>query len=144
MTSAYQATNNLWKTFTAATIPYNEVNWQRYFVTDVSSLLKIPFGLSYSCYWGFSVVLIDEDPWEDGVLTQEEELELLITLSNKYVTNIFFNMGYIYQDIFSLTRLSTTDKNYYRNLGIYLGDVLIRFFWRRRFTRNFEYPTATA
>jgi hypothetical protein len=25
------------------------------------------------------------------------------------------------------------------NLGIYIGDILIRFFWRRRFTRNFEY-----
>ena len=27
----------------------------------------------------------------------------------------------------------------YKNFGVYVGDILIRFFWRRRFTRNFEY-----
>jgi hypothetical protein len=29
--------------------------------------------------------------------------------------------------------------NYYRDIGIYSGDILIRFFWRKKFVRNFEY-----
>jgi len=48
-------------------------------------------------------------------------------------------MGYIYADAFALYNLTTANANYYRNLGIYSGDVLIRFFWRKRFTRNFKY-----
>lgn len=64
--------------------------------------MKIPFGISHPCYWGFSTVLINEDPWADGKLTEEEELELLITLSNEYFTNIFFNLGYMYADVVNI------------------------------------------
>lgn len=42
---------------------------QENFITDVSYLLKFPFGISHSCYWGFSTVLINEDPMADGVMT---------------------------------------------------------------------------
>lgn len=30
-------------------------------------------------------------------------------------------------------------SNYWRDIGIYSGDILIRFFWRKKFVRNFEY-----
>ena len=46
--------------------------------------------------------MINEDPWADGKLTEEEELELLITLSNNYFTNIFFNLGYMYADVVNI------------------------------------------
>jgi len=80
----------------------------------------------------------------DGVMTEEEELEELIMISNDYVTNLFFNLGYMYQasfEIYSTAKDTTTstNENYFRNIGISTGDILIRFFWRRRFTRNFEY-----
>jgi len=65
-------------------------------IDDVADLLKLPFGASYSCYWGFSTILINEDPMADGVLTEEEELEQLIMINNEYFTNIVFNLGYIY------------------------------------------------
>jgi len=32
----------------------------------------------------------------DGVLTEEEELETMIMINNDYLTNVFFNLGYIY------------------------------------------------
>lgn len=131
-------------------------------MTDASYLLKLPFGISYSCYWGFSTVLINEDPMADGIMTQEEELEELIMINNHILTNLFFNLGYIYQDIESIIELrcasglmttnplksgtdaecptATSDNALdYSNFGVYVGDILIRFFWRRRFTRNFEY-----
>ena len=80
----------------------------------------------------------------DGVMTEEEKLEELIMISNDYVTNLFFNLGYMYQasfEIYSTAKDTTTatNENYFRNIGISTGDILIRFFWRRRFTRNFEY-----
>jgi len=53
----------------------------------------------------------------------------------------------MYQDVVSALELWTaadpTATNTvpldYTNFGIYIGDILIRFVWRRRFTRNFEY-----
>lgn len=67
------------------------------FITDLSYILKAPFGISYSCYYGFSTILVNEDPMADGVLSPEEELEELIEISNQIFTNIFFNLGYMYQ-----------------------------------------------
>lgn len=59
---------------------------------------------------------------------------------------MFFNLGYIYADVIAiqaeLAKNSDSDDSTtpnYKNLGIYSGDTLIRFFWRRRFTKNFTY-----
>jgi len=76
-------------------LPTTDPVAQEDFITDLSYLLKLPYGISYSCYWGFSTVLINDDPYIDG-LTQDEELELIITLSNDIFTNLFFNAGYIF------------------------------------------------
>ena len=141
---------------------FSDSTFQTNFVTDLSYLLKVPFGVSHSCYWGFSTVLINEDPMADGIMTEEEELEELIMINNHILTNLFFNLGYIYQDIESMNELAcaagqlttnlvsgdtcpTASSNPaavaldYSNFGVYVGDILIRFFWRRRFTRNFSY-----
>jgi len=125
---------------------------QKEIITDIAYLLKLPFGISHSCYWGFSTVLVNADPWEDGVLTEDEELEQRIVIQNDYFTNVFFNLGYMYQDVRSILELLesagmygsldpslTTGNIDYKNFGVYVGDILIRFVWRRRFTRNFEY-----
>jgi len=32
----------------------------------------------------------------DGVLTEDEELETKIMINNDYLTNVVFNLGYIY------------------------------------------------
>lgn len=36
------------------------------------------------------------------MLTEDEELELLIKLGTDIVTNLFFNAGYIYADSFAI------------------------------------------
>lgn len=83
-TQAYNAVNNLYGKVTGA----NPISWTsntdlQTFFTDVSDLLKSPFGLSYSCWWGFSTVLINEDPDDyTGTLTPEQELEQLIEITN--------------------------------------------------------------
>lgn len=71
-------------------------------------MLKFPFGISHSCYWGFSTVLINEDPMADGIMTEDEELEERIMISNDVVTNLFFNAGYIYSDFVSMYELLET------------------------------------
>ena len=100
-------------------------------------MLRFPFGVSYSCYWGFSTVITN--PADDTLSEEDKALEELIIISNDIITNLFFNLGYIYADIFALYELEPANANYWRNLGIYSGDITIRFFWRKRFTRNFEY-----
>lgn len=71
-----------------------------------------------------------------------EELELLITIGNDIFTNLFFNAGYIYADVVAILDLTEATTLDYNRLGIYSGDILIRFIWRKRFTRNFEYSMA--
>jgi len=48
-------------------------------------------------------------------------------------------MGYMYGDIWSLNTLDTASALYWSRFGRYVGDFLIRIFWRREFTRNFNY-----
>lgn len=102
-------------------------------------MMKIPFGVPYSCYYGYEDIMVQDDPMEDGRLTIDEALEQRIMISNNFFTNIFFNAGYMYQDVSSIRELQTTDADYHNNLGIYSGDFFIRLFWRKRFTRNFSY-----
>lgn len=112
-------------------------------------MLKAPFGISYSCYWGFSTVVVDWDPQADGEYTVDEQLEDYIRLSSDVLTNIYFNLGYIYNAVYhayflvdtylGLTDKSTADDDFLYQVAIYVGDIFIRFFWRDRFVRNFEY-----
>ena len=65
-------------------------------------MLKIPYGVSYSCYYGYEEVSINtvEEAEKDGVISEEEALSTRILLnSNEILTNIFFNLGYMYNDV---------------------------------------------
>lgn len=109
------------------------------FFKEISYFVGLPFGVSYSCYWGFATILINYDPMADGVLTEDERLEKMITLGHDIPTNLFYNIGYMYGDIFSLYDMSITTQNYWEKFGRYCGDFFIRIFWRRKFLRNFSY-----
>lgn len=63
----------------------------------------------------------------------------MITLGHDIPTNLFFNAGYMYGDIFQMYSMADTTNKYWEKFGRYLGDAFIRIFWRRKFTRNFEY-----
>ena len=83
--------------------------------------------------------MVQDDPMADGRLTIDEALEERIMISNNFITNVFFNAGYMYQDVSSIRSLKNTDTDYHTSLGVYSGDFFIRLFWRKRFTRNFSY-----
>lgn len=120
-------------------LDWSDTEFQRNLVTDLSYLLQIPYGVSYSCYYGYSTILVNEDPMADGVMTEDEELEQRIMVNNQIITNVIFNAGYMYADVLTIYGLESTDADYWNKFGIYLGDLFIRFFWRRRFTRTFDY-----
>jgi len=118
---------------------YDKPTYQTNFIQDIAYVMKVPFGVPYSCYYGYEDIMVNEDPWADGRLSIEEALEERIMISNDILTNVFFNMGYMYQDVSSILDLKNTDSQYHNNLGVYSGDFFIRVFWRKRFTRNFSY-----
>jgi len=37
--------------------------------------MKVPFGVPFSCYYGYEDIAVLEDPYLDGVLTIDEALE---------------------------------------------------------------------
>jgi len=44
-------------------------------------------------------VFIADDPWADGVLTEEERLKTSVIVVNDILTNLIFNVGYMYRDV---------------------------------------------
>ena len=98
----------------------NWYNWQYDFVgseddrltlfKEISYFIELPFGVCYSCYWGFSTIFdYGADPCgNDGVCDENEDLNALLTLGHEIPTNLFYNVGYMYGDIFSLYDLSIT------------------------------------
>jgi len=67
-----------------------------------------------------------------------------LVIVNQIITNIIFNAGYMYQDVVNYLKMTDTTKEYYKNVGYYLGDFVMRIFWRNKFLTNFRYKTVTA
>jgi len=109
-------------------------------VEDIQHLLQFPYGTSFSCYFFIYQVFIAEyDPLADGELTEEEALESSIILVNDVLTNVLFNLGYMYNDILQTLTLVSTELKFWEKQGRYWGDFFIRFWYRRSFLTNFEY-----
>jgi len=84
-------------------------------------------------------VFVAEDPWADGVLTEEERLKTSIIIVNDILTNLIFNVGYMYKDILDFVIQPQDDKDFFKNFGSFFGDFAIRVFWRKDFLTTFKY-----
>lgn len=94
-TTGYDSFNRL---FLSGNVPdFNSEEYIRDSITDISMMLEFPFGVSYSCYWGFSTLVPPDTPITKNS-TVDEKLEDKITLIHEIPTNVFFNMGYMYAD----------------------------------------------
>ena len=80
----------------------------------------------------------------DPVYDPDGSLAARLVIVNQIITNIIFNLGYMYQDIANYFKLTNTSPNYYKSVGYYLGDFVIRIFWRNKFLTTFTYTTVTA
>ena len=103
-------------------------------------MMQFPYGMSFNCYFFvYNTWFAVNNPAQDGTLSPDEALQLSLVLVNQIVTNVLFNMGFMYNDVVkSLTMLPST-PNYWQVLGLYAGDFFIRFFYRRSFLSTFEY-----
>lgn len=58
---------------------------------------------------------------------------------NDVITNVIFNLGYIYQDIAGYLTLDGANLNYWTDAGAYAGDFVMRFWYRETFESTFQY-----
>ena len=93
----------------------------------------------FSCAFACLEVFVADDPLADGELTEEERLKVSIIIVTDVLTNLIFNLGYMYNDVFSFITLEDTAQDFWAKEGYFIGDFLIRFFWRNDFTTTFEY-----
>jgi len=106
---------------------------------SIQQILQFPYGTTFSCSFSFTQIFISDNPKADGDLTEEERLKVSIILVTDILTNILFNLGYMYNDVFSFVELEETAQDFWKKIGYYCGDFFIRFFWRNDFTTTFEY-----
>jgi len=63
-------------------------------------MMRFPYGVSFNCYFFiYNTWIAINDPLEDGVITPDEALALSIILVNDMLTNLLFNLGYMYNDV---------------------------------------------
>jgi hypothetical protein len=109
-------------------------------MTDIQNLMKFPYGVSFNCYFFiYNTWIAINDPLTDGVISPDEALALSIVLVNDILTNILFNLGYMYNDVLQTLTLPATTQNFWQRQAMYWGDFFIRFFYRRSFLANFSY-----
>lgn len=106
---------------------------------EAQAILQFPYGVTFSCAFAVLQVFVADDPNPDGDLTEEERLRVSIILVTDVLTNLVFNLGYMYNDVFSFVTLEETAQDFYAKIGYFCGDFAIRFFWRNDFTTTFEY-----
>lgn len=68
-------------------------------MTDIQNLMRLPYGAMFNCYFFiYNTWVAINDPLADGVISPDEALALSIILVNDWVTNVLFNIGYMYND----------------------------------------------
>lgn len=60
-------------------------------------------------------------------------------IGNNIITNVIFNLGYMYSDVADYIDEETASLRYWSNIGAYIGDFMIRFFYREDFLTTFNY-----
>lgn len=58
---------------------------------------------------------------------------------NDVITNLVFNLGYIYADIIGYLTLDGNNLNYWTYAGEYGGDFVMRFWYRDDLSETFQY-----
>ena len=88
-------------------------------ITDVGS------SIIFNCY--YSVFSIIDPVTYSNLFT-----------NNAIVFNLLFNLGFMYTDVSSIIQLNqaTEGTNYWRKMGKYGGDFIMRIFYRRPISRT--------
>ena len=57
-TLGYDSGNRLYTSSKSFLDSYTQHTWQENYVQDVAYLMKIPFGVPYSCYYGYEDIVV--------------------------------------------------------------------------------------
>ena len=107
ITQIYQAINNL---FFADPNPYSWPENDIDYMYEIQSILQFPYGVTFSCAFAVLQIFIWDDPNPEnmGELTEEEKLRVSIIIVHDVLTNILFNLGYMFNDVLSFVTLEET------------------------------------
>ena len=72
-------------------------------------------------------------------LSEEEKFANNLIIVNDVITNIVFNLGYMYSDIQLWTWMKTNNLHYWSYAGAYAGDFVMRFWYRKDFSSEFQF-----
>ena len=64
--------------------------------------------MTFSCAFAVLEIFVADDPLADGELTEEERLKKSIIIVHDILTNILFNLGYMFNDVLSFVTLEET------------------------------------
>lgn len=70
-------------------------------------------------------------------MTEEEKFANNLMIVNDIITNVVFNLGYIYTDVAGYLTLDALNLNYWSYAGAYAGDFVMRFWYRQSFSNEF-------
>ena len=70
-------------------------------------------------------------------MTEEEIFANNLMIVNDIITNVVFNLGYIYTDVAGYLTLDAVNLNYWSYAGAYAGDFVMRFWYRQSFSNEF-------
>ena len=59
---------------------------------------------------------------------------------NNIVTNLIFNVGYMYSDVANYYKQEQASLFYWSNVGKLIGDICIRFLYKADFNAMFTFP----
>jgi hypothetical protein len=128
-------------------------------VDHTAAMLRYPYGLTFSCFEAMADVFVFKTKLSDAeisrtVKARDEETNALIDkpvysvdeifnnrlmLGNNIITNVIFNLGYMYSDVADYSDEEPASLRYWSNVGSYIGDFMIRFFFREDFLTTFNY-----
>lgn len=64
-------------------------------------------------------------------------------VSNNIITNLIFNVGYMYSDVANYFNQQQASLFYWSNVGKLFGDICIRFLYKDDFNTMFTFETIT-
>jgi len=109
------------------------------FMDNIQIILQFPYFVSFNCYYAANQIFVASDPWADGELSEVERLRTSLILVNDFLSNLVFNVGYMYGDLVSFSELTPLTEDWWIEFGENIGDFVIRLFWRKDFLTTFVY-----
>ena len=64
-----------------------------------------------------------------------------LMVHDNIITNLIFNIGFMYSDLANYFTLNQVNLYYWYNVGVGIGDFMIRFWYRTDFMSVYVWPS---